>query len=104
MTFHPKVRDSQNSYRTGVLVENFVEDGVGQELAKDPRIGHTGITEKQAKHSMASTLMAYDIPERDQAAILVSVFLNMNFFIQKKSFFITETLFAHKYFLSIWHI
>jgi len=37
MTFHPKVRDSQNPYRTGVLVENFVEDGIGQELAMDPR-------------------------------------------------------------------
>lgn len=72
MTFHPKTRDSQNAYRTGVLVGNYTEDRFGQELAQAPPTGTTGITEKQAKHSLGSTLLAYEIPERNQQAILVS--------------------------------
>lgn len=72
MTFHPKTRDSQNAYRTGVLVGNYVEDKFGQEAAQQPRIGSTGITEKQAKHSLNSTLLAYEIPARTQETILVS--------------------------------
>jgi hypothetical protein len=62
MTFHPKCRDSQNPYRTGVLNGNFVEDKFGQEISKKPQQGTIGITEKQAKHGLGSTLMAYEIP------------------------------------------
>jgi hypothetical protein len=51
----PRVRDSQNPYRTGVLVGNYTEDKFGLELAAVPKIGTTGITEKQAKHSIHST-------------------------------------------------
>lgn len=29
MAFQPKTRDSQNPYRTGVLVGNYVEDKFG---------------------------------------------------------------------------
>lgn len=65
MTFHPKTRDSQNPYRTGVLVGNYTEDSFGQQLAAVPKEGSTGITEKQAKHSLGSTLLAYEIPERN---------------------------------------
>jgi len=72
MSFHPKTRDSQNPYRTGVLVGNYVEDKFGQELAANPKIGKTGITEKQAKHSLNSTVLVYDVPPRTQDTILVS--------------------------------
>ena len=51
----PRTRDSQNPYRTGVLIGNYTEDQFGQELAAVPKIGTTGITEKQAKHSLNST-------------------------------------------------
>ena len=54
----PRVRDSQNPYRTGVLVGNYTEDKFGQELAAVPKLGTTGITEKQAKHSINNTLFA----------------------------------------------
>jgi len=36
MTFHPKCRDSQNPYRTGVLNGNHVEDRFGSELTAIP--------------------------------------------------------------------
>ena len=75
MTFHPKCRDSQNPYRTGVLNGNFVEDGFGRVLAEVPRQGGTGISENKAKQSLGSTLMAYDIPARTQDSILVSKFI-----------------------------
>ena len=65
MTFHPKTRDSQNAYRTGVLVGNYTEDSFGLQMAAVPKEGTTGITEKQAKHSLGSTLLAYEIPERN---------------------------------------
>merc|ERR1719480_705871 len=58
MSFHPKVRDPQNPYRTGVLISNHVEDRFGQDLASMNRQGTTGITEQQAKHTMNSTLIA----------------------------------------------
>ena len=72
MAFHPKTRDSQNPYRTGVLVGNYVEDKFGLELSANPKTGKTGITEKQAKHSLHSTVMVYDEPPRTQDSILVS--------------------------------
>jgi hypothetical protein len=74
MTFHPKCRDSQNPYKTGVLNGNFVEDGFGRELAQMPKQGTIGISENKAKHSLGSTLMAYDIPQRTQDSILVSIY------------------------------
>ena len=56
MSFHPKVRDPQNPYRTGVLISNHVEDRFGQDLASVNRQGTTGISEQQAKHTMNSTM------------------------------------------------
>ncbi len=46
MSHHPKVRDPQNPYRTGVLISNHVEDRFGLDLAQYPREGFTGITEQ----------------------------------------------------------
>jgi len=45
MSHHPKVRDPQNPYRTGVLISNHVEDRFGQDLAREVRQGTTGISE-----------------------------------------------------------
>ena len=36
MQGHAYVKDSQNPYRTGVLVGNHVEDRFGQELVQKP--------------------------------------------------------------------
>ena len=36
-----KSRDSQNPYRTGVLVGNYVEDNFGQEIAVTEVRNHT---------------------------------------------------------------
>ncbi len=70
----PRTRDSQNPYRTGVLIGNYTEDQFGQELAAVPKIGTTGITEKQAKHSLNSTQFALmqDAHVPTQQEILVS--------------------------------
>jgi hypothetical protein len=35
---HAYVKDSQNPYRTGVLVGNHIEDRFGQEIAQKPVI------------------------------------------------------------------
>lgn len=58
MTHHPKVRDPQNPYRTGVLISNHVEDRFGQDHAAVLRQGITGITEQQAKHTVHSSVFA----------------------------------------------
>lgn len=36
MHSHTYVKDSQNPYRTGVLVGNHIEDRFGQELSQKP--------------------------------------------------------------------
>jgi hypothetical protein len=48
MSFHPKVRDPQNPYRTGVLISNHVEDRFGQDRAQEVRVGQTGSSEYNA--------------------------------------------------------
>lgn len=74
MTHHPKVRDPQNPYRTGVLISNHVEDRFGQELAAQSREGRTGISEMQAKHTLNSSQFAVNAGKSipTQQDILVS--------------------------------
>ena len=74
MSFHPKVRDPQNQYRTGVLISNHVEDRFGQDHAQVVRQGQTGISENQAKFTIHSTMYAVNEGKQvpTQQEILVS--------------------------------
>jgi hypothetical protein len=74
MSHHPKVRDPQNPYRTGVLISNHVEDRFGQDLAAEVRQGTTGITEAQAKLNVHSSMLAVNAGKQPitQQDILVS--------------------------------
>ena len=74
MSFHPKVRDPQNPYRTGVLISNHVEDRFGQDLAAVTRTGQTGISENQAKYRIEGTQTAINAEKSvpTQQDILVS--------------------------------
>ena len=64
MSHHPKVRDPQNPYRTGVLISNHDEDRFGQDLARDVRQGTTGISENQAKFTVHSSQLAINAEKK----------------------------------------
>ena len=74
MSFHPKVRDPQNPYRTGVLISNHVEDRFGQDLAQEVRQGQTGTSEYNAKYRLEGSQMAINAEKSKptQQDILVS--------------------------------
>lgn len=80
MSHHPKVRDPQNPYRTGVLISNHVEDRFGQDHAAMVRQGATGISENQAKHTVHSSQLAINADKQPitQQDILVSSPLLVN--------------------------
>ena len=65
-----KTRDSQNPYRTGVLVGNYVEDKFGIQEAVETKSGSIGVTENNAQYSMGSTLHAYNLAPRPQEEIM----------------------------------
>lgn len=54
------VKDSQNPYRTGVLVGNHVEDRFGQDLIAHDKNWRTPASEQQAKFNLGSTMLAYE--------------------------------------------
>ena len=82
MSFHPKVRDPQNPYRTGVLISNHVEDRFGQDLAENTRQGATGMSENQAKYRLDGTMTAINAEKNvpTQQDILVRITLSFFMF------------------------
>ena len=64
------VKDSQNPYRTGVLVGNHVEDRYGQDLIQQDKNWRTPASEQQAKFNMGSSMFAYDFPPKTTEDLL----------------------------------
>merc|ERR1712096_172263 len=67
---NPKVRDSQNPYKSGVLIGNHTEDKFGQDLASNPTFGRTGISEATSQLHAGNTMRAYPLEDKTQEHIL----------------------------------
>jgi hypothetical protein len=64
------VKDSQNPYRTGVLVGNHVEDRFGQDLAQRDKNWRTPMSEQQAKFNPGNTMFAYEFTPKTTEDLL----------------------------------
>ena len=58
---NPRIKDSQNPYRTGVLVGNYTEDRFGRDMASVPKQGTTGISENKSNFHQGNSMRAYDM-------------------------------------------
>ncbi|CDW84628.1 UNKNOWN [Stylonychia lemnae] len=63
-------KDSQNPYKTGVLVGNHIEDRFGRELSSKPKNYQPITTEQRSKFHLGNTLLAYEFPPKSLDDIL----------------------------------
>lgn len=54
-------KDSQNPYRSGVLIGNHTEDRYGSDLTykPDPKWGPSAVTEQQSQYNMGNTMSGF---------------------------------------------